>query len=300
MAPFLKKQVDPLSRYVDASGTLGVQEFRLGYWYIRNKQTLRKIAVVCLSLLSGLGIVYSLFMMAQYAFVGYWDDINMYANQTVEFMNYTTYQTAYTPRPLGLTPPFVYASNPQKYDIATIVTNKNDRLVAHVRYHYTFNNTESIVQEAILWPLRTHVLPTLGVESDAFPKNVQLVIDEIQWNRVDPHIIFDVQAYIDEHVRFLLDNATIERQSVGTDLLVPEVRFEITNNSIYNFWDAELFVDVKRGNTSIAILPVTISQFLAGETRLVTVRSFADISTASSMNIIPAFDVFDEGEYFSD
>jgi hypothetical protein len=299
MALFSKKQSDTLSQYVDPTGELSSKEFRFGYWYLTHKKTLRNIGIGVLVAWIVVTLGISLFIIGQYAFFGYWQDKGMYNMQAVEFEDYTRLQPSYSPVGLVIESPFVYESSPGKYDIVSAVDNPNPRFVAHLEYHYVYDQGETAIQTAVLWPRTHHVLPALGIENTSFLSRTKMIIDTMRWEQIDAHDIFDIEPYIASHSNFLLDNIVIERQTVGSEVLVPEVRFDVTNDTIYHLWDAEMYVDVRRGNQTIAILPITMDNFMAGETRRITVRSFADITSATTMNLIPAFDVFDPDEFMS-
>ncbi|PIT86494.1 MAG: hypothetical protein COU33_02845 [Candidatus Magasanikbacteria bacterium CG10_big_fil_rev_8_21_14_0_10_43_6] len=293
----MKKEVSKLAQYDDPSGDFVNRDFRAGLWYVQHKLLLRKIVIGILSTWSTITIGIGLFVWAQYLFVGYWDDEDLLATHINTFQNYRAIQPAYEAVSLSYDTSKIFKSAEGRYDLYTPVTNPNRNFLAHVDFHYVFGQTDTPVQTTTLLPQSTQALIQFGFESDLYPAQARMIVDDIRWQRIDPHAIADIGGYMSERLLFSVEDFSFTRPGEAEGILTNEVAFTLVNNSVYNFWEPTFAALLKRGQSVVGVLPISEKEFRRGESRSVNIYTFAEVTQVDSIELIPLFNLFDRQEY---
>jgi hypothetical protein len=75
------------------------------------------------------------------------------------------------------------------------------------------------------------------------------------------------------------------------------INFELFNDTAYNYWDPEFYVELFDGNQTAGFIYVQLDKFKSGEKRIIDLRSWVDNLHVSDIVVWPVFDVFDKNEY---
>lgn len=288
-----KKEVSPLSQYIDPSGDLSTSDFKRGYWYVTHKLLLRKIVIGLLLVWSSVTIGIGLFVWGQYLFVGYWADEDLLISESMTFQNYAALQPLYEAQPLSFEQSRLFQAADGKYDFVTMVYNPNEKWVGTVTFHYVYADVITPSEQQTVLPGATQALIIYGHETPTYPSDARLIIDDIAWQRVDPHIVKDPGAYMDERLRFRVDEFTFTRPGGEVSVLTNALDFTLTNTSVYSYWDASFHLLLQRGDILVGVIPLSELQFRAGDVRDVNIFTFADLNQVDSIEVLPRMNVFD-------
>ncbi|PIR74278.1 MAG: hypothetical protein COU35_03225 [Candidatus Magasanikbacteria bacterium CG10_big_fil_rev_8_21_14_0_10_47_10] len=291
---FGKKQEDKLKKYQDTSGSLSSKGLERGIWFVRHKLQLRKIIVIILSSWGAITVGIGLIIWGKYIAYDYWQDRALYRSQVLEFPNYESRQNMYEARPLIFGQPQVYQGSRNTYDLVTPVSNPNPMFVAHIHYEYQFATGRTPAQTVTILPGTESYAPLLGFENESFPARAQLVVDDIVWERLDTHVIADPASFREERLAFEPENLafTQSQDGIGSTLT-----FDLTNNSVYSYWQADFLVLLYRGNDVVGVVHMSEPTFRGGERRSVDYRLYQDVGGVSRIELIPLINIFDSHSY---
>ena len=292
------KTKNTLSQYVDPVGGFSNRDLRLGTWYVQHKDRLRAFFVLCFMLFDIALLGYGCWGWVEYAVVGYGQDQRMFAGQIAEFEDYSLQQRRYMARPLQFSAPTVFQSGEGVYDFVIDVENTNDRWLARVRYQFSYGGGVTTEQELVVMPGVRQPLAVLGVSLGVRPSAVRFHVVSVSWSRIDPHLVFDVPAYLTERHIFSVSSTTFsyaaEQGTAGNGVM-----FMVTNDSVFSYWSPQFLVEFRDGEKREGVMLVTLGEFLAGQTQQIQLQSFMDNIFVSSVMVYPLVHFFDAGEYIN-
>jgi hypothetical protein len=186
-----------------------------------------------------------------------------------------------------------------KYDIFATLTNPNPEWYATFDYAFTFDGGETEPLRGFVNTDSERTLVYLGVDASRRPSSVRLVLTNLAWHRVDPHVIPDATLYLEER-----SNITVESASYATDLTigtdqVGRSQITLENHTAYSYWAPEFIVKLMRGSTVISLTKITVPEFKAGETRQVEVRWFGEAPPSGTIVVEPAIPYFSSSVYMN-
>ncbi len=294
---FKKGKVDKLSQYVDPTGEFSNRSLKMSEWYIKHKLLLRKIGLWSLSIWCVVSMGYSLTNWALYYMHGYFEDQDMMVRQTLELENYTNIQPLYEAQQLQVREVGVYNSVSELYDFTAHMFNPNFRWVAIVTYKFTFIGGETPLTQTMLMPKSERPIAYLGFEIDSYPSRPTLVIEKVDWKRISPHWIEDIDNYTEERIRFSIENFDFTRASKSAGVDNHMVEFDVFNDSAYNFWEPDFYVELIDGAETVGLIYFVLDEFRAGDEQHVDLRSFVNNMDVSHIKLWPLINVFDESEF---
>lgn len=293
---FQKKKPNNFARYIDPTGEFPTGELKAGYWYVRHKLLLGHIVVGVLVVWSVATVGYSLFGWGRYMFFDYTRDQEMLRRQVIEVPDYTVVQPLYQAQPLSFGSTDVFEGAPDKYDFFTPVTNPNERFLAHVTFSYAYSGTRTPTTTVTLLPRTPQAFVVFGEESDQYPGAAQLTIYTIDWQRISSHVIPDVEAFQKERDIFIVEDVTV-RDAGADEVPVPQVEFDLTNDSVYPYWEPRFVAELMQGGRVIGVQFLSVPQLRGKETRHIKFHTQSSIRGVGDLRLLPLFNIFDLDEY---
>ncbi len=298
MSLFSKKPKDPLFRYQDPTGEFDNRQLTRGLWFAKHREQLRKALIITAIIWCVLSVGGSVVLWIKYVSYDLWIDNAALIRQTQEFTNFTEVQEQYRALPLQFAPSQVFQSNSNRYDFVTPVKNDNERFLARVFYHYEYAGGETPAQTILLLPSSEAVLIALGQETGSgFPSQARLVIDDIRWKRINPHVIADIEQYTKDHLMIPMSDFVFQPEQIAQGLFHSEVSFTITNNTAYSYWEMPIQVVLFRGQNMVGVLYTLLPEFLSGEQRRIELFTPAPLSSVDSIELHPIINIFDPSVY---
>jgi hypothetical protein len=293
---FRKKKDDKLSQYEEPIGGFSSKDLRLATWYVKHKDQLRAIFVICFFILDVALIGYGFWGWAEYAILGYRQDHVMHANQVVEVEDYTVQHVRYAARDLQFASPEMYESGINRYDFVMDVQNSNEKWVAEITYQFVFGGGMTESKTMTVMPGVRQPLAVFGVQSAITPSGVRFQPLHIKWKSVDPHIVSDPTNYLAKRNNFVIGDVEFSFSS-DEDTGGHQVVFDVTNDTVFSYWSPQFLVEFRDGDKREGLFFITIDEFESGQTSIVQIQSFAENLYVSNVVLHPLINFFDASEY---
>ena len=292
-----KKPKDKLKEYIDTTGQLPNRQLKLGVWYLRHKILLARIGLGILISFCASTVGFSLWKWGEYFLVGYWEDNRRLGlGQIALFQNYEALHESFGARDLRVTENRLFNTTDRRYDLFAVVENPNARWVAKIKYRFVFADGATETRETVLLPAAQRPVAYFGLESESFPANLRLVIENIKWTAVDNHTVADMEEYLDARALFLVDNLAFN--SVGENgLAVPALSFSLINQTAFGYWEPVFYVELLNGNRVVGYIYLFFDKIISFETKPVDLRYFNEKVAFDNIRLIPIINYFDESVY---
>lgn len=293
------KKPDPLSRYEDVTSGYSNRELRISQWYLQHKFTLQKIGMGVLIAWCVLSVGGSLIAWGMYLFSGYQADVRLQQSLVQSFRDDTALRDAYSARDLQVRSSQFFSVGTDRYTFAAFLHNPNVRHVARVSYRFVYRGGTTAVNEAVVLPGIERPVAVFGHGTDILPTEVRFVIESVDWSRIDPHKVADPALFIADRVQFSVDNFVFEPGGVLSDIGSDQIGFDITNDTVYSYFDPEFHVAYYDGTVLLGLVNVVIEPFPSNTTEQVDLRSIVPLGTVTGVQVFPAFDIFDPQEFMA-
>lgn len=191
----------------------------------------------------------------------------------------------------------LFVLNDGKYDFYAEVENPNEDWYATFTYYFTSSSGDTRIHEGFILPGSTQRFAALNQSFDTRPSGSELVIEAVEWFRVDGHEISDIEFFMDEHEEFVISDAIYDRAVELEEGSVSRTTFTISNNTPYSYWTPEFFVLIMRSGKVAGINTVNIAGLSASETREIVVNWFGAVPSSGTVEVIPNINYFDPDAY---
>ncbi|MBI1908422.1 hypothetical protein HYS28_03325 [Candidatus Uhrbacteria bacterium] len=210
-----------------------------------------------------------------------------------------SFASAHAARPLGLGQAAVFPLGDGRYDFYAPLANPNPEWYAEFRYAFSFPGGETPSQPGFILPGADKPLAFFGHPAPARPPAASLVVRDLVWYRLDPHLISDYATWRDERLAFITEEASFSKDvSLGKDP-IPYVRLRIRNAGTYGFWDPVFTILLIRGGSVAGVTRTTLSRFAGGEMRNTSVQWFGTAPAVSKVEVVPDVNLFDPSVYMA-
>lgn len=285
----------------DASreGQLTEKSLSWGYWWVTHKVQVRKWFSISLAVFGFATLGYGLFGYADWFFGSGVKERLVLGQMTRQLIPYSSYNEARAPQPLEQLDNYALAAGAGKYDLLATVKNPNTRWMARFSYHFEDGATKTESRPGFVLPGDTTYLEQLGYKSDNGLSRATLVMENLAWKRVDPHLTqpnYETWAAARLNMRIL--NPAFARPAAGDLLGTSRATFTVENDSAFSYYKVGLLVTLwGDGGLLIGTNRITISDLRAGDSRPVEAVWYGDVPGVKSVEVKPLVDIFDEKIY---
>jgi hypothetical protein len=184
-------------------------------------------------------------------------------------------------------------------DFLADATNPNVGWHATFSYSFSYEGGETEPALGFLNPGESRPLTVLHVKTDGQARNPQIVLRDIVWHRVNKHLIADTDVFLTNHNEFPISDIVSAADIVIGKSTVARTDFTVKNLSAYSYWEPKFLILLVRGGNPVAIQEATVSSFMAGESRSISVRWFQSVPAGASVKIVPVINYFDDSVYMN-
>lgn len=288
-----KKSGHKFTSYIDTSGELSNRSLTLAEWYLEHKIVLHKIA---LYILVGANIVlwsYSIYGWGRYFFFDYTN-----ADRTLAGLSRPPISFPHlAPDPLQLKNAQAFQNSSDTYDFVVDVVNPNKNWKANVTYNFSFSGGQSEYVTSEVYPGSTGLIAQFGVSSPSFPINIQANVQNIQWERIDPHSIADPIQFKETRLKFSHENFVFTPANEKEGIIAHTINFEIINNGVYGYFVPTFDIVFLNNQSPAGIQRIQTQAMRPGDRKQVEIKSFAPQLRVTDIQIIPRIDIFNQTEY---
>jgi hypothetical protein len=288
-----------LKNYTSPEGVT-TKQLEIGLWFVEHKLLLRKILYGFLILIAAVSWSYSIYGFAYYLSRGMNDDAIsaklLVATNTIGH----DYVVEVGAKPISIAQVGVLKSTNIKYDFYAQIRNDNAKWWAEFDYYFSAAGLETPKAKGFILPSGTKYLLALAQDFSFEPAQVQLVMENIGWHRIDQHKIPDWNAFYQDHlniasadIKFTPSSANLQSEKLNLN----QLSFSVINHSAYNYWDAGFVILLHSGEGLANVNYYTLSDFMSGQKRPVEISWPGDLAWVDTVEIIPEINIMKDDIY---
>jgi hypothetical protein len=276
------------------------KEFKTYYkremWWVEHRNLLKKIGIGAFVVFDACLILFAAWIFLDSYAISYGTERLSVAGMAIlgqsELRNFSKSESA---KSLVLSEAVAVSSGDATfYDLFASVTNQNSDWYATFKYYFDSKDGATEIFEGFILPGEERPLAVMKGFS-ARPSNLILMLDTVEWHRVDNHEIPDYQDWFADHA-LQISEATF---SHGDDITPPEVSFTVSNKTAYNFYRPSFLVVLWRGGTVGGLVRVSTSEIKSGQTKEFSARWQGVVPAVSKVEVWPEINLLNPEAYSS-
>ncbi|MFA6427959.1 MAG: hypothetical protein WCW02_00240 [Candidatus Buchananbacteria bacterium] len=276
---------------MDGNSQVPTWRINLSFWYLNHRAGLKKILVYFLIGLDSCILVALAILLVVLAISerNYLEQMSLLRYNLV---NYQAYHVAHQPKVLQWGAVQVLGGKNSKYDLVAEVYNPNEEWEAYVTYQFLSGGNLLTKKTAFVLPQERKSIFSLGEKITNAPE-VSFQMIKVEWHRRA-----QAKVWQDERLRFTITDLTVNRENYGSDLVLTGVKFKVTNNSIFNFWQVGFIVKYGTGGSLSAINYVATQELASGQTKEIQTSWLGSLPAGLAAEVTAEVDIFDESVYY--
>lgn len=283
-----------IKKFQDFEG-LSIDKLNFGLWYVEHIKHLRLIGIIILIIISVVSWLYTIYGFANYYIRGVKEDETMMKQLLETKIIDHSYLAQSVNKDLIIYPAQVLQSSNKTYDLLVQARNTNSKLYGEFNYYFLFNGQKTKQQSGFILPEETKYLFVLAQEFSYQPTDVQLVVENLKWSRLNRKIT-NWQDYYNTH--FNIINSDIKFVPASqSELSQNQLSYNSYNKTPYNYWSVDYLILLFSGNAVINIEKYTLADFMSGQTRLIQLNWLGNIGRVDEVKIIPEINITDQNIY---
>ncbi|MFH1233852.1 MAG: hypothetical protein V1649_04375 [Patescibacteria group bacterium] len=288
-----------IKKFQDLEG-LSVNKLNFGLWYVEHIKQLRLILPIVLIIISVISWAYTIYGFTYYIARGMNEDEIM-ARQLVETTGVDhSYIAQLSSKNLIIYQAQVLPSTNKKYDLLVKIKNINLKSSGKFNYYFLINDQKTKQQSGFIFPNETKYLVALAQNFSYQPVGVQLVIENLNWSKINQHQIADWLDYYNSHLNII--NTDIKfippiQNELSQKLGLNQLSFNSYNKTPFNYWQVDYLILLFSNNTIVNVNKYTLTDFMSGQTRLIQLSWPDSIGRVDEVKIIPEINIIDDNIY---
>lgn len=291
-----------IKKYEPVDAGLSATQFKWAYYVTTHAVFFRALGIGLLVALDAAMVAYALLGFGSYLLGGQTKDELALRAILARLQKSTVQQSINaTAQPLVIGDAVVFPGSGERYDFVADVENPNDSWYALVTYQFDVVGAASTPTRTLyVLPKEKKYFTALGVKRPGETVNgATLNILNIAWRRINPHDYPNPQEFLAARNKFTITDATFTPGGGAADSTGSQIKFIITNDSAYNYWQVPVQIALFQSGNLVGVEETNLQELKTGENRAVELRTFTQDLIAEEVNVIPSVDVFDHGVYLN-
>lgn len=266
---------------------LSDKQLKWGYWWVLHRNGVRHLVEAFFGLLALLLCGYALWQVTDWL-ANRQAEEEAFRQMVNSRINTESYRQTNTPIPLEVGTPMAIPTISGLYDLVVEVKNSNVKWAIHeLPYVFTVDG-QTIQSSTYFLPMEQKYLIKLGVPFKSKPKQLSVSFENVKWQRI--RNVGELPIPNMEISDEIIENITPSDASkpIGTRL-----KFNLTNDSPYSYWQVGLSVILSRTGSIQAVGQQTISNVISQSTRQVEFYWPETVITADNLIVRPEVNVLD-------
>lgn len=287
-----------LEHYQDIEG-VSTKSLDFGLWFIEHKKQLRSALVIILIVISAISWSYTIYGFAYYIAKGMADDEKLISEMVRNSNPGHNYIASQAAEDLNYYPALVLKSSDKRYDFLAQLKNPNKDWWAEFYYYFTVGQTKTKIEKGFILPQETKFLLTLAQEFSYQPQ-VQLVIENLRWQRVNAHLIPDWNDYYASHLNIVNSDIKFLPASLSglsEKVMLNQLDFTSVNKTPYNYWQVDYIILLFGGDNVISVNKYSLTDFMSGQVRSVNLSWPGNLGRVSKIEINPEINIMQDDIY---
>ncbi len=282
------------SKYQDPTQEFSSKELKWGFWYVKNKALLYKILIGGLVAVNAFFIIFGLWRWGGFL-LGLQDHLRVQTSLT-SFVNYSGIHARYGALPAQVAEIQILPSRENKFDAVAEMANPNNRFLVRFDYYFLAGNAKTPTQKSFLLPGESRPVAGLGIK-DGLAVAPSLILENVEYERISAHEITDTISWQTYRLNFRISDfvflKSLEQEGQNADA----VKFNLTNNSPYDYVAPNFYVGLLQNGQMVGILPLYLDSLKSLETKNIDLRSFVPGLNITELALYPLINVYEEGVY---
>lgn len=252
-----------LENYKDVEGT-STKELNFGLWFIANKHKFRLAFIYCLSVIAAVSWLISLYGFAYYVFWGMKQDETMVRQMVETSVNYSAVKK--NPQNLIFSNVEVIRSTGKSYDFLVKISNLNTDFWGDFEYYFLTDEGKTGGGKSFILPKETKYLAAFN-QSYGSGSDVRLIIENMQWRRINKHNIPDWNEFSNDHLKIAIEDIRFAASGDSSGNNLNQLIFTAINKTAYNFKEADFLAVLSGGSRIVGVNKYKFNDFLSNEKR---------------------------------
>ena len=292
----MKKQIE---NYKDVEG-LSTKKLNFGLWFVENKKLFRIIFIVFLSVISAVSWSYTIFGFSYYLARGINEDelLLKYMTQFSEVNHEIVVEQG--AKDLNYYPIKIFKLSDNRYDFLALIDNPNQDWWATFDYFFRVGSENTSKQNGFIFSKDNKNLMALAREFSYAPSRAELIIENLEWHRVDKHEIPDWQNFYENHLDIVISETSFksaQQSGLSEKLNLNQLDFTAENKTAYNYWQVDFDILLYSGNQIVSINRYSLADLMSGEKRLVQASWPGKFGRIDQIKIIPDINIMNNDVY---
>lgn len=179
-------------------------------------------------------------------------------------------------------------------DFYAVLTNPNADWSVRFDYAFVYSQGQTEPKPGFLLPGEVEkTLVALGIDVTGTVRTAEVVLNNVEWTRVNHQAIGDYPSWQSDRLDFLFEEIDYEREVPLNGFQIARSTFTVVNSGAYAYWEPSFTIVLRRNTTIVGVTSVVIPEFLAGTSRQVVVNWFGISPSANATEIEQQIDIFD-------
>ena len=249
------------------------KELGWAYWFVTNKEKLKKIGVISLAVVAGLLFLYGAGGLLFFYTYQYKELATLQKQIVSSKLNYTYLHEKNNPMPLEFGEVRVLKTKSDKFDIVVEVKNPNQSwYLASFDYYFLIANGATTRRTGFLLPDEDRYLMELNWTAEANFSDAQIVVENLKWKKQSDFA--NLKEKILNIVIGKADFVPAQKLGLADDVAVSQAQFVAKNQSAYNFSRVDFAVLLFRGGEIVGVTRTAMDAFKSGEDREVKINFY--------------------------
>jgi hypothetical protein len=289
-----------VEKYRDLEG-ITLNKLSFGLWWVKNRSGLRKTLITFLIIICSVSWGYTLINWGYYYAVGYQLDEQMTAQLVQTSTVHQSYLLSKAAKP-AIVQQVGVIENDGMYDLYAILKNINTKHIGQLSYCFMSGTEELSCGKDFILPGEQKYFLALAKDLERRPSSINFRINRQQWSKLNPHDYPNWSRYRSAHLDFPIgetDFIPAVDSERSEKLKLNLLKFSITNNTPYNYYEAPLNIVIFRRGKIVGVSRYVIKYFDSNMTEDIEITWPGAIMTVDEVEIIPDINIIDESVYSS-
>lgn len=274
------------------------KELKWSYWFVVNKDNLKKWGTIAFAIVAGILFLYGVLGLLFFYSYQYKELDNLQKQIMAPKLNYSYLQEKNNPLPVEIGEVTVLKTKADKFDIVVAVRNPNQGwYLASFDYHFLLGNGATSTKTSFLLPSEDRYLTELNWTSQTNFSDAQIVLENLKWQKKPDFDNLKAKVW-----KFAIDNADfVAAQQLGLaeEVAVSQVKFNVTNQSAYNFDRVDFVVLLYRGSQIVGATTTSLDEFKSEEAREVKINFYYSLGSVDSVLVAPVVDILNPASFLA-
>lgn len=272
----------------------GVSNIKLKFalWYTRHKIFFRRAGIIILAGLTTFLYGYSIWGVID-IFIFNKTANNIIGNLAAQNPEYGALREKLQPKSVKIQKISVLPSGEERADVIVSIKNPNEKYAATEVLYRAVSQGNTLAQDStFLFPLEEKNVAVFGIGRAS--EDIQFIIDNVFWRRVsDSDTLKKEKLDIGIFGELFDDSSRLSEGPSGV------VRFQVKNNTIYNFYKPGFYIFLLNGQDVIRAVFTRLDILESLEKETVEVNIVSPALFVTGVEVMPEINIFDESAFIT-